>query len=303
VARRLTYLILGGAALAVVFLGWNAWRNSRTLSDAEMLKRLPSSDAIVVSLDFAQLRHSGLFDELVGSKVLEEADYQAFVRDSGFDYKRDLDLALAAFTAGGTYFVVHGRFNWKRLEQYAHQSGGSCYNELCHMPGSQPDRRISFVPLKKDVLGLAVTASDSAATQLLQASSGQRVIAVPTQPVWMSMPGSALARSAKSIPGGGLLAFSITNVDEVMLTIGAQGTAFAARLEAQCRTPQDAANLNGQLQALTSLLKGAIQREKKKPDAKDLSGVLTAGQFHQSDRMVYGEWTLQKSFLDNLAGM
>ena len=37
--------------------------------------------------------------------------------------------------------------------------------------------------------------------------------------------------------------------------------------------------------------------------AKDLTGVLTAGQFHQTDRMVYGEWTLQKSFLDNLAGM
>jgi hypothetical protein len=303
VARRLTYLILAVAALAVLFLGWNAWRNSRTLSDAEMLKRLPSNDAIVVSLDVAQLRRSGLFDELVGSKVMEEAEYQAFVRDAGFDYKRDLDLALVSFTAGGTYFVVRGRFDWKRLQQYAHQSGGSCYNELCNMPGSQPDRRISFLPLKKDVMGLAVTTSDSAATQLLQASSGQRSIAVPTQPVWMSMPGSALARNAKSIPGGGLLASSMTNVDDVMLTIGAQGKAFAARLEAQCRTPQDAANLNGQLQALTSLLKGAIQREKKKPDAKDLSGVLTAGQFHQSDRMVYGEWTLQKSFLDNLAGM
>jgi hypothetical protein len=50
-------------------------------------------------------------------------------------------------------------------------------------------------------------------------------------------------------------------------------------------------------------LKGAIEREKKKPDSKDLTGVLTAGQFRQSDRTVYGEWTLQKSFLDNLAGM
>jgi hypothetical protein len=88
-----------------------------------------------------------------------------------------------------------------------------------------------------------------------------------------------------------------------MLTIGAQGNNFAAHMEAQCKTSQDAVNLNGQLQALTSLLKGAMEREKKKPDTRNLTGVLTAGQFRQSDRMVYGEWTLQKAFLDNLAGM
>jgi hypothetical protein len=302
VARRLTYLILGVAALVVAFLGWNAWRNSRTLTDAEMLQRLPTSDAVVISIDFAQLRESGIFNELAGSKVMEEADYQAFVRDTGFDYKRDLELALASFNTGGTYFVVRGHFDWKRLQDYARHSGGNCYNELCHMPGSQPDRQISFLPLKHDVMGLAVTTSDSAATQLTQ-PSGQRVIAVPSQPAWVSMPGSALARTAKSIPGGGLLSSSIGNVDDVMLTIGAKGSAFAARMEAECRTPQDAANLTGQLQALTTLLGGAMQREKKKPDAKDLTGVLTAGQFHQSDRVVYGEWTLQKSFLDNLAGM
>ena len=105
-ARRLTYLILTAAGIAALFLGWNAWRNSRTLSDAEMLKRLPTVDSIVVSLDFAQLRRSGVFGELVGSKVMEEADYQAFVRDSGFDYKSDLDQVLASFTNSGTYFVV-----------------------------------------------------------------------------------------------------------------------------------------------------------------------------------------------------
>jgi hypothetical protein len=302
VARRLTYLILTAAGLGALFLAWNAWRNSRTLSDAEMLKRLPTSDAVVLSINLAQLRHSGIFGELVGSKVMEEAEYQAFVRDSGFDYKNDLDSVLASFTTTGNYFLVRGRFDWKRLQAYAQHSGGSCYNELCHMPGSQPDRHISFLPLARELMGLAVTTSDSAASQLLQVSA-QRSITIPAQPIWVSMPGSALARTTKGIPGGNLLASSLNSVDEMMLTIGAQGDSFAARLEAQCRTAQDAATLNGQLQTLTSLLQGAIAREKKKPDSKDLTGVLTAGQFRQADRTVYGEWTLQKSFLDNLAGM
>jgi len=302
VARRLTYLILSVAAVVVLFLGWNAWRNSHSLSDAEMLKRLPTTDAVVISLNFDQLRHSGIFGELVGSKVMEEADYQTFVKDSGFDYKRDLDQVLASLTTAGNFFVVRGRFDWPRLQAYARQSGGSCYNDLCHMAGSQPERRISFVPLEKNVMGLAVSTSDSAAAQLLQAQA-QRPMSIPAQPVWMSMPNSALVRNAKSIPGGNLLASAITSVNELTFTLGAQGENFAARMEAQCKTSQDAVNLNGQLQALTGLLKAAIQREKKQPDSKNLTGVLTVGQFHQTDRMVYGEWPLQKSFLDSLAGM
>jgi hypothetical protein len=302
VARRLTYLILTTGGLCALFLCWSVWRNSRTLTDSEMLKRLPTADAVVLSLNFDALRHSGIFGELVGSKVMEEAEYQAFVRDSGFDYKRDLDAVLASFTTSENFFVVRGRFDWKRLQSYAKQSGGGCYNELCHMPGSLPERRISFVPLAKDVMGMAVGTSDSAAAQLLQVSA-QRAISVPAKPVWVSMPGSALLRSTKSIPGGGLLASSINTVTEIMFTVGAQESNFAARMEAQCRTSQDAVNLNAQLKTLTSVLKGAIERQKKKPDSKDLTGVLTVGQFHQSDRTVYGEWILQKSFLDNLAGM
>ncbi len=302
-ARRLTYLILTVAGLAAIFLGWNAWRNAQSLTDAEMLKRLPTADAVVVSLNFGQLRRSDIFEKLAGSKVMEEADYQTFVRDSGFDYKRDLEQVLASFTTSGTYFVVRGHFDWKRLEAYAKQAGGSCYNDLCHLPGSQPDRHISFVPLSKDVMGLAVGSSDSAASDLLQAAAAHRTISVPAQPVWISMPGSALLRNSKSVPGAGLLASALGTVDEMMLTIGAQGNNFAARMEAQCRTPQDAATLSAQLKTLTSLLKTAIDREKKKPDAKNLTGVLTAGQFHQTDRTVYGEWTFEKSFLDNLSGM
>ena len=301
-ARRLTYAILTVAGLAAVFLAWNAWRNSRNLSGAAMLQRLPTADAVVFSIDFVQLRRSGVFSELVGSKVMEEADYLAFVRDSGFDYQRDLDEALGSFTPSGNFFVVRGRFDWKKLESFAKQSGGSCYDRLCHMPGSVPERRISFLPLAAGVMGLAVGPEDLAASQLLHPGT-QRAISVPSQPLWLSIPGAALNRTAKNIPGASLLTQTITGVDEVMLTIGADGTGFAARLEAQCKTSQDAASLTGQLQAFTSVFKAAMSREKKKPDPKDLTGVLTAGQFRQSDRMVYGEWTLRKSFLDNLAGM
>ena len=160
VARRLTYLILTVAGLAVFFLSLEQlaqYAKSVRCRDAEAIA---VGGCFVLSIDFVQLRHSGVFDQLVGSKMMEEADYQAFVRDSGFDYKRDLDAVVASFTPMGTFFVVRGRFDWKKLEAYAKQSGGSCYNELCHMPGSDPERRISFVPLSPGLMGLAVGKED-----------------------------------------------------------------------------------------------------------------------------------------------
>lgn len=304
VHRRLTYAILVVAGLIALFLGWNAWRNARSLSDAEMLQRLPTADAVVFAIDFSQIRHSSIFSEAMGSKIVEDADYLAFVRDSGFDYKRDLDDVLASFAPSGNFFVVRGRFDWKKLESYAKQSGGSCYDKLCHMPGSVPERRISFVPLAAGVMGLAVSTEDLAASQLLRPGT-QRSISVPSQPVWLSIPGSSLGRTAKDLPGAAFLTAALTGVDELMLTLGADGISsqFALRMEARCRTTQEAANVAGQLKTLTSVLKAAMERGKKKPDPKDLTGVLTAGQFRQSDRVVYGDWTLGKSFLDNLTGM
>jgi len=301
VPRRLTYLILTLAGAAALYLGVNAWRNSRTLSEMEMLRRLPTADAVVFSLDFAQLRHTGLFDNLTGPKMIEEPDYQTFVRDTGFDYKRDLDLALVSFTPSGTYFVVRGRFDWKKLEAYAKQSGGSCYNRLCHMQGSTPERRISFLPLGRDVMGMAVTTDELAASQLLHGGA-QRPVNPSVEPLWISIPNAALARTANRLPPGTrIITSAMTSANEVLFTLGARGPNYQARLEAQCRSQQDASNLAGQLQALTGLLKAALDREKKKPDPNDLTGVLTAGTFRQSDKTVYGEWMLQKSFLENLA--
>ena len=304
--RRLTYTILAVAGAVVAFLIWSAWRNSRVLSDQEMLLRLPTSDGVVLAIDVARIRHSDLFDELTGSKAMQDADYTAFVRDSGFDYRKDLDEVYASFTPAGNFFVVRGRFDWKKLEAYARQSGGNCYNKLCHMPGSTPERRISFLPLAQDVMGLAVSTEELAASRLLHAGS-QRSIKTPPQPVWVSIPGSSLARTSQGIPGASLLARSVSGVDDLVLTLGPQGTGskatnFALELEAECRTAQDAETLTGQLKAYTSILKAALDHEKKPPDPSDLSGVLTAGRFHQSDRSVYGEWTLDKSFLDHLAG-
>ena len=112
------------------------------------------------------MRRAGLLTE---SKVPLEPDYKSFLDGTGFDYRRDLDSVTATFSGSGNYYIARGRFDWKRLQEYVAKQGGSCYQDLCHVQGSTPERRISFLPLRNDVMALAVGTDDMAATRLTKA--------------------------------------------------------------------------------------------------------------------------------------
>src|SRR6266700_569759 len=109
------------------------WYRSRALTPAALLRRMPVRDALVLYIDFSQLRRSGILPLLDGSKVGEEPEYKGFVRQTEFDYKQDLDAALVAFAPDGKFMLVRGRFEWKSLFAYATAQGGRCNNTFCRM--------------------------------------------------------------------------------------------------------------------------------------------------------------------------
>src|SRR6266581_6429195 len=138
--RRL--LIGSGVGVALCAIAVVAYFKTRDLPPESVLAHLPSENAAVLSIDFAALRQGGVFDLLAGPVVEEEPEYKTFVQKTGFDYRRDLDGALISFPPGGVFFLVRGRFDWKRLESYAQEQGGECSRGLCRMPGSVPARKI-----------------------------------------------------------------------------------------------------------------------------------------------------------------
>src|SRR5262249_54742347 len=145
--------------------------------------------------------------------------YKAFVEGAGFDYRRDLDVVVASFSRSGNFFVARGHFDWAKIRKYAIRQGGSCYDELCRVQGSTPQRRISFLPLRDNVIALAVSTDDLAATRLRQSNS---VLAsqVPASPVWMSIPGQSLSQPG-ALPEGIRVALSgLLDADRVLLTAG-----------------------------------------------------------------------------------
>jgi len=292
---------VGIAAVCGVSVWGVAWYRSRSLTTAALLRRMPAEDALVAYIDFSELRRAGILQLLDGSKAGEDPEYQNFVRQTQFDYKQDLDAAIVAFAPTGKFLFVQGRFDWKSLRAYVESQDGQCRNAFCRMNGSTPERRISFFPVRSNLMALAVSPDELAALRLENAASGPDP-QVPAAPVWLSIPTSVL-KSSDSLPAGTRnFARSLEQAETVTLAFAPEGHGLAARLDVRCRDDRDAADLASQLTRTTSLLREMMEREHRKPNPADLSGVLTSGAFRNEGRRVLGYWPIQPAFVQNVLG-
>jgi len=291
--ERVGYATLLAVALLLICAGCR----SRTETAAGLLRRLPAEEASLVGIDVDALRRGGILKLLELSKAAAEPEYVAFLNGTGFDYQRDLDLVLASFAPTGTFMVLRGRFNWPKLESYAKGNSGSCYNKLCRMPGSVPERRISFLPISNGVMALAVSTDDLAASRMTKPGPA-RLAEVPAQPIWVNIPGSVLRKSSSLPAATRIFAVALGASDQVTATLGAAPDGgYEAKLTASCTTPEDARKMSVQLTNLTGMLKSLMGRSKK----EDLASVLAAGAFSQTGTNMNGYWALRKGLLESLA--
>jgi hypothetical protein len=297
-AALLIIMIASLCALAVWGVARFRYHSLRTTAD--WLGRLPTQDSVVFYIDFAALRKAGLLQMLAGSQVVEEPEYKAFVMKTEFDYARDLNAVLACFTPRAKYLVVEGRFDWNNLQAYAREQGGTCRDALCRMSGSTPERKISFFPLRPNLMGLAVGPDESAAIDLEADAARRRTLEIPDAPVWISIP-PALLKTGENMPQGTrMFAHTLEDADDVNLALAPSGNRFEARLNVQCRSDRQAGALAAQLGAITGMLREMIAREHQTPNPGDLSGVLTSGTFNHLGMRVLGSWPLEKSFVTGL---
>ena len=264
-----------------------------------MIRLLPRLDATVLYADVTLLRRMGVLNLLQSSNAVQEPDYQNFVRQTHFDYGKDID-ALAASNSNGTlFFVVRGRFDWNRLRSYAESHGGSCKGEFCSAPTSKPNRWASFFPVQSNVLGLAVS-SDKTAAYDLSPRKNQVPVQMPSQPVWMSIAPSAL-KNLTAVPAAlQLFAIPLAQAERILFAVGGTPEVWSISLEADCDSPAKAQSLRDRLEDRTSMLKRALLREHEKPSTADLTGLVAEGAFQCSGRKVTGSWPLHKELLNAL---
>jgi hypothetical protein len=273
----------------------------RTPAVRELAAWLPDGQGTLVYIDVGALRDSGILETLVGSRLTEATEYRRFVEDTGFDYKQDLDKLLVKFSGNERFFLVGGRFDWGKLIGYAEKtSGGTCKNGFCQVSGSTPNRNVSFYPVRTSLMAMA-SSQDAWAAAKIKRQHTQQPSAIPAEPVWISLPGSAV--QGLSLPDGTrVLSRALEPAEHVLLALGPSEQRFVLTLDATCRTPEDAAVLKAQLEGLTATLQKMIARENQKPNPNDLSGVLTSGTFERRDRHVLGRWPIEIAFINTIAG-
>lgn len=265
-----------------------------------MASYMPEREAAVLFVDVSAIRSSGILDQLAGSAIGEEAEYKDFVAKSGFDYKRDLDRAMANSAQDTHYFLLDGRFDWEKLKGYAKAQGGVCEGDFCSVKGSTPGRMISFYPVSKTLMALASSPSDKAAREISSRTPVKPAYDVPARPVWLYVPSAILQRQTNLPAGTRLFTRALESARQVMFSLGPQGEGFELTMDVTCGTTEAAVVMKNQLEGITQLLSSLIAREKQKPSSADLSGVLTSGMFQRQSEHVIGRWTLTKAFAETL---
>jgi hypothetical protein len=298
--RQLVALFLVACALAAGGIYWFGARRAARPSD--LVGYLPTANASVVYIDVDAMRRSGILSIVAGSKSTEEPDYRQFVRETNFDYGQDLDAVAAAFKDGRVYFALRGRFRWSNLKDYALRQGGSCHNDFCVVQGSQPNRRISFYPLKPDVMAMAIGPDDFAAYQVAT-ESGKLALATPQEPVWAMIPAAAL-QGIDSLPAAAKAYVpALQGAQQIVFSIGSdRDQRLQLGVHVTCKDPSAASALLTQFEGTTKALRDLLARQHAKPNPADLSSVLVAGSFRRDERQVYGAWPISRPFVDAIAG-
>src|SRR5271170_7386164 len=125
-SRFQPFVILAVAVVICAAAGAYAYRRFTQPSMAvDLVQSLPPDQATHVYIDVDALRRGGILNLVAGSKAAEEPDYRKFVEQTGFDYRTDLDAVAAAFFHNDVYFALRGRFQWKKLADYAGLQGGN----------------------------------------------------------------------------------------------------------------------------------------------------------------------------------
>jgi hypothetical protein len=137
--RRTAITIVCLAIVLIAGAGYYMWRHSSPgagpangpagNAEKSLISQLPSGAPYAVYADVAALRNAAFLSKLVAMvpAPAQDQDYTDFVRETGFDYSRDLDRVIITTIPGTTqsevWALADGRFDQQKIQAYALRSG------------------------------------------------------------------------------------------------------------------------------------------------------------------------------------
>jgi len=156
--------LVAAIALAVVsLLAYFVWLRPAIPERNALLSWMPGDARAVLFIDLAHLRKEPFFADLLAWAPKPDADqeYRQFVRDTGFDYERDLYRLAVAFEQQGAqkifFAVAEGHFDKKTIKAYAAKNGAMQNSggvEIFSLPIAGSSAHLSFTFLTNDRIAL-----------------------------------------------------------------------------------------------------------------------------------------------------
>lgn len=164
--KKESWIGLGAVTFILIsfaVIGYQRWSGSSEAARGEALALMPPYASAVLFADFDELRHAAFIAELYAwaPKPQADAEYAQFLKDTGFDYERDLHRTAIAFVKHGMdstlFAIADGNFDREKISAYASKSGTVAKNgghEIFSMPVSGSPKKISFTFLSKNRIAL-----------------------------------------------------------------------------------------------------------------------------------------------------
>jgi hypothetical protein len=268
------------------------WRDAGAGTRDALLSEMPSDASAVLFVDLKELRRSPFATELYNwiPKGAADAEYAQFLRATGFDYERDLDRIAVAVVKdqkeSKLFAVAEGRFDRKKIEAYASQSGtheNRGGREIISVAPNENDRKISFAFLSKNEIALT-DAENLAALLAPPANSAdtrdwhERFTRVAGSPVFAILRQDAAVGSvlASQTPGGfqsPQLSALLNQLQWISLAGRPEDAALKIVAEGECANEQTSHQLSDVLSGMLVLaqagLKGPQTRQQLDPRLRD----------------------------------
>lgn len=151
--RWISAAIITTLLVVITLFGYQRWGHNEANRRADLLAAMPTDASAVIYFDLAELRSSPFLAQVYqwAPRPQADVDYAQFVRDTGFDFERDLDrvaVAVEKHNAESVLFAVaDGRFDRKKISAYAAKFGNIAKrdgHEVFSVPVSGTSRQISF---------------------------------------------------------------------------------------------------------------------------------------------------------------
>jgi hypothetical protein len=163
IALAAIIVVLGAA----VFFGYQKWGLQNGSAREEALALVPTDAIAILFADFDELRQAPCIAKLYewAPKPQADADYAQFLKETGFDFERDLERITIAVEKHGQdstlFAILDGKFDRQKISAYALKNGLAVKTggrEIFSVPVNGTAKKVSLTFLRND--RIAVT-SDS----------------------------------------------------------------------------------------------------------------------------------------------